>query len=91
MKRIDPTFAALGAYYQLDTDQRAAFHAALKYVAHFSERMGHSVDYCKPQDETKRRGRPPGSKNRSKPNPLSPESFDAAEFISLNGAITEDL
>jgi hypothetical protein len=65
---------------------------AVKHVERFAAQLGHSVDYCKPQDETKpRRGRPVGSKNRRAVNPLAPETFDATALFSRNAANAEGL
>ena len=95
MKKIDATERALDAYFALDTDQRATFALAVKHVERFAAQLGHSVDYCPPRDETKRRGRPPGSKNRLRltepASPLSPEGFEPTALFASNGAPEVDL
>jgi hypothetical protein len=101
MKRIDPTERALDAYFQLDTDQKEIFKAAVKHVDRAIEQLGHSVDYCKPQDETKpKRGRPQGSKNRKAQEIGSAITYERAasaptaqelELRHNNGAATEGL
>ncbi len=60
-KKIDPTERALDAYFQLDTDQRATFHMAVKHVDRFASQLGHSAAEPAPP-----RGRPRGAKNKPK-------------------------
>ncbi len=95
MKQINPIECALDAYFKLDTDQRAAFAITVIHVERERDRiLGRSVDYCKPQDETKRRGRPPGSKNR-KPAAVYPTAHELEshelELRHNNGTATEEL
>ncbi len=92
-KPIDPINRALDAYSALDTDQKMIFSAALRYIEHAIAQMDRSVDYVKPQDETKRRGRPPGSKNRAKYESVStPDNIELIEKLyGNNGAVEEGL
>ncbi len=90
-KRIDPTERALDAYSALDTDQKLIFGAAVRHIERAIAQLSNSADYCTPQDETKRRGRPPGSKNRKTVAAIDPDGILAHELIHNNGAITEEL
>ncbi len=85
-KTIDPTERALDAYFELDSDQRATFNMTVKHV---ERQIGpYTVSLA---TSTPPRGRPKGSKNRAKANPLAPESFEPAALFARNGAVTEDL
>ncbi len=91
MPKIDPIERALDAYSALDTDQKLIFGAAVRHIERAIAQLSHSVDYCAPQDETKRRGRPPGSKNRKTVPAIESDGILAHEFLHNNGAITEEL
>ncbi len=86
-KQIDPIERALDAYADLSPEQKEIFQSLLRIAEkHFRKYIGTTAEPApKPA-----RGRPPGSKNKAR-NPLAPESFDAAQFIALNGAVTEEL
>ncbi len=90
-KQIDPIERALDAYSALDTDQKMIFAAAVRHIERAIEQMGHSVDHCKPQDETKpRRGRPKGSKNR-KAEQERAIKLASMDLIETNAATREGL
>ncbi len=83
MKKIDPTERALDAYILLDESQRRVFAMAVRHI----DRYAGTTAEAAPTP----RGRPKGSKNRAKANPLAPESFEPAALFAANGAVTEDL
>ncbi len=80
MKRIDPTERALDAYFELDTDQKATFHAVLKHAARLADLLGHSAGLPAP---TPKRGRPAGSKNRK---PTDADQVELVEKLFGNNA-----
>ena len=84
MKKIDPTERALDAYFELDTDQKATFHAVLKHAARLADLVGHSAGLPAP---TPKRGRPAGSKNRKVETPSATE----LDLRHNNGAAAEGL
>lgn len=93
-QNIDPTERALDAYFELDTDQRATFALAVKHVERFAAQIGHSMDYCPPQEETKpKRGRPAGSKNKKILHTETgyPVQVDELELRHNNAARGENL
>ncbi len=92
-KKIDPIERALDAYSALDTDQKLIFGAAVRHIERAIEQMGRSVDYCKPQDETKPRiGRPKGSKNRKPVDVATQDDVQLVEkLFGNNGTVTEGL
>jgi len=59
-KCADPVEVALDAYYALDASGRDVFAAAVRYVERYAQ-AGALVNAAPPK-----RGRPPGSKTRSK-------------------------
>ncbi len=61
-QQIDPIERALDAYFQLDDAQKRVFAMAVRHV---ERRILIGPDHCEPKDETKRRGRPVGSKTRN--------------------------
>ncbi len=91
MKQIDPIERALDAYSELDTDQKLIFGAAVRHIERAIEQLQRGPDYCKPQDETKRRGRPPGSRNRKSIDYDAIRIREELELRHNNGAVEEGL